>query len=60
VLVQDVIEFFGCFVCGGTSIVKCWSYGDVGFVELLFCFVPRCPKKILLATCEEVGNSFTK
>jgi len=33
VLVQDVTEFFGFFVCGGTSIVNYWSYGDVGFVE---------------------------
>ena len=32
-LVQDVIELLGCFVCRGTSVVNCRSYGDVGFVE---------------------------
>jgi len=33
VLVQDVTELFGSFVCGGTSVVNYLSYGDVGFVE---------------------------
>ena len=32
-LLQNVIELLGCFVCGGTSTVNYRSYGDVRFVE---------------------------